>query len=134
MKAYKWVHPYNDKDKPAIKSSWKKSGVYIIKQKGQIVYVGQSGYNLYKTMYRHFQSWDSRQKRATYKAKGNKRKDIKVRVIYTTPAQAERLERVLCKKYNPRDMKYKYAQIDLDFKDNKVSKTYKDTDFSDVPF
>ena len=65
MKVYKWVHPYNENDKPAIKSSWEKSGIYIIKQNGKIVYVGQSGYNLYKTMYRHFQSWDSRQKRAT---------------------------------------------------------------------
>ena len=57
MKVYKWVHPYNENDKPAIKSSWEKSGIYIIKQNDKIVYVGQSGYNLYKTMYRHFQSW-----------------------------------------------------------------------------
>ena len=32
MQVYKWVHPYNDKDKPAIKLSWKKSAVYIIKE------------------------------------------------------------------------------------------------------
>ena len=134
MKVHKWVHPYNENNKPSVKSSWNKSGVYIIKENGIIVYVGQSGYNLYKTMYRHFQSWDTAQTRATYKAKGNKRKNIKVRVIYTTPTQADRLERILCKKYNPRDMKYKYAQLDLDFKDDKVAKTYKDTDFSDVPF
>lgn len=134
MKATKWVHPYNENNKPAIKSSWKKSGVYIIKKDGVIVYVGQSGYNLYKTMYRHFQSWDTAQTRATYQAKGNKRKNIKVRVIYCTPQQAERLERVLCKKYNPKDMKYKYAQLDLDFNDKRVAKTYKDTKFDDVPF
>jgi len=134
MKSFKWVHPYNDKDRPAIKSSFGKSGVYIIKQNNVVVYVGQSGYNLYKTMYRHFQSWDSAQSRATYQAKGNKRKNIKVRVIYCTPTQAERLEIVLCKKYNPRDMKYKYNQVKLSFKDKSIAQTFKDTDFSDVPF
>lgn len=134
MKVFKWVHPYNDKNKPAIKDSWERSGVYIIKSKGQIVYVGQSGYNLYKTMYRHFQSWDSKQSRATYKAKGSGRKNIKVRVIYCTPKQADRLETILCKKYDPRDMQYKYKQLKLDMKYEKDMKTYKDSDFSDVPF
>ena len=131
MKAYKWVHPYNEQDKPAIKSSWKKSGVYIIKQKGKIVYVGRSSYNLYKTMYRHFQAWDSAQTRATYNAKGNKRKDIKVRVIYCTPNQALEQEINLTKKHNPRDMKYKYKEEKIS---SKAEKSYKDTDFSDVPF
>ena len=134
MKVFKWVHPYNKKDKPAIKDSWKKSGVYIIKEKGKIVYVGQSGYNLYKTMYRHFQSWDSKQSRATYNAKGSGRKNIKVRVIYCTPKQADRLETILCKRYDPRDMQYKYKQVKLGLKYEKDMKTYKDSDFSDVPF
>jgi excinuclease UvrABC nuclease subunit len=131
MKSFKWVHPYNEKDKPAIKSSWGKSGVYIIKQNGKIVYVGRSGYNLYKTMYRHFQSWDSTQARATYQAKGNKRKTIKVRVIYCTPNQAIEQEINLTKKHDPRDMQYKYKETKTS---SKAEQSYKDTDFSDVPF
>tara|TARA_R100000231_G_scaffold33800_3_gene29730 strand:+ start:2389 stop:2793 length:405 start_codon:yes stop_codon:yes gene_type:complete len=134
MKKSKFKPPYNLKDKPSFSKSFGKSGVYIIKEGNQVVYVGQSGYNLYKTMYRHFQKWDSSQKRATYKAKGKNRDKYKVRVIYTTPLQAERLEKYLCKKLDPRDMIYKYRQIELDFTDMQTGETYKDTKISDLPF
>ena len=39
MKVFKWVHPYNDKDKPAIKDSWQRSGVYIIKKNGKVIII-----------------------------------------------------------------------------------------------
>ena len=134
MKVQKFVPPYTDAGKPRLKNTWKKSGVYIIKENNKIVYIGHSGYNLYKTMYRHFQSWDSHQTRATYKAKGNKRKKYSIRTILTTPNQAHRLEIALSKKYNPRDMKYKYQQLELDLKDKKVEENYFIQPVENVPF
>ena len=80
----------------------KGKGVYIIKdaETGIIMYVGKSGNNLYKTLLRHFQSWnDKRQQRFTYEPEYSK-----VRVIYTnTQKQADVLEELLIKKYKPSD-------------------------------
>ena len=58
MKKSKWRPPYT-KDGKTNFPLRKKSGVYLIKKKdlGSIVYVGFSGSDLYKTMYRHFQQW-----------------------------------------------------------------------------
>lgn len=134
MKVQKFVPPYTDAGKPRLKNTWKKSGVYLIKENNKIVYIGHSGYNLYKTMYRHFQNWDSHQTRATYKAKGNKRKKYSIRTILTTPNQAHRLEIALSKKYNPRDMKYKYQKLELDVKDKKVEQNYFIQPVENVPF
>lgn len=134
MKVQRFIHPYNTFDKPTLHNTWKKSGVYLIKENGKIVYVGHSKSNLYKTLYRHFQRWDSHQTRATYKAKGNKRKKYRVRTILCTPNQAHRLEIALCKKHNPRDMKYKYRQLELDVKDKKVEQNYFIQPVEKVPF
>ena len=106
MKVQKFVPPYTDAGKPRLKNTWKKSGVYLIKENNKIVYIGHSGYNLYKTMYRHFQNWDSHQTRATYKAKGNKRKKYLVQIIFCTPKQTDKIETEKIKKYNPRDNVY----------------------------
>lgn len=78
-----------------------KAGVYIIYKGDDIVYIGYSGTNLYKTLYRHFQKWDDpNQIRVTY----NKLANITVRVVYTaTKNHAFRLEKALIKKYKPRD-------------------------------
>ena len=132
MKVYKFSPPYKN-GKCTFKNAWNKSGVYIIKENNKIVYIGQSGYNLYKTMYRHFQSWDSHQARATYN-KDNKRKKYSVRMIFCTPQKAEKLEVALCKKYNPRDMKYKYTHTPKDNKITKVEKEYFVKPVNHVPF
>lgn len=125
--------PYTDKGKPRLKNTWEKSGVYIIKENGKIVYIGQSGYNLYKTMYRHFQSWDTHQARATYNGK-NKRKKYLVRVIFTSPKQAEKLEIALCKRYKPRDMKYKYLKVEKTKAIQKVETEYFIKPVENAPF
>lgn len=77
-----------------------KSGVYFIKENGRLVYIGHSGYNLYKTITRHFQQWDARQQRATYTPGAAK---FEVKAILTSPTEAQILEDQLIKKYNPRD-------------------------------
>lgn len=93
--------------KPAYKNSRptfktrRRPGVYMIYVNGTLRYVGFSRYDVYRTMYRHFQSWqDSRQIRIIYP----RHPEVKIRVIYTnTPKQAATLERALRIKYQPTD-------------------------------
>ena len=62
-----------------------KAGAYLIYERGELAYVGHSKSDLYTAMYRHFQKWrDNTQVRVTYN-----RDKCTVRVVYTTPAQAE---------------------------------------------
>lgn len=76
-----------------------------------------SGYDLYKTMYRHFQDWkSSNQTRVTY----SYLKDITCRVILCTPKQAERLEKMLILKYKPKDNPMKYSRYKPTKLDKKI--------------
>ena len=94
----------------------KKSGVYLIYKNDVLRYVGMSKTDVYKTMYRHFQSWnDPTQVRTTYNGKS---KDIRCRVVLCTPAQAVRLEKMLILKHKPKDNPNKY----LSFKPVKLDK------------
>ena len=97
---------------PEVKSALNKSGVYLVfTRSGALVYIGMSQSNLYKTISRHFQSWnDPRQKRTTYAQGGG----YKVRIIFTTKAQAPRLERSLIIKLRPRDNPDKFDQYTLE--------------------
>jgi hypothetical protein len=91
--------------------------VYLIKENDKLVYVGVSTVDLYKTLYRPFQTWTDTnyrtQKvrpasdRVTYKER-MKRKRYTVRIVFCTPKQAERLEKMLIIKYQPRDNAIKY--------------------------
>ena len=104
-----------------------KSGVYIIKENNKIVYIGQSGSNLYRTILRHFQCWNDRtQARVTYINKLSKNK-YKVRVVFVPPNKALQLERDLIAKYKPRDNPDKIQQV-LEFQEQRKNKTYKVTD------
>lgn len=95
----KKISPYTPEGKTNFKL--KKCGVYLIYKDEVLRYVGFSKTNLYKTLYRHFQSWnDKTQSRVTY----NNLKGIKVRVIYTnTPKQAYDLEKACIIKLKPKD-------------------------------
>ena len=99
MKKTRLTPPYNDNGKTNFKL--KKSGVYLIYKNDILRYVGFSKNNVYKAMYRHFQSWNDRtQQRVVY----NNLKGIKVRVIYTnTPKQAYDLEKACIIKLKPKD-------------------------------
>lgn len=102
IKRSKWFAPYLGPGKTAARYLSGKSGVYIIKsgKSNQVLYVGYSGSDLYKTLYRHFQSWDDRsQQRVSYSSNGN----YLVRVIQCSKAQAWRLEEILRDKLKPRD-------------------------------
>lgn len=109
-----------------------KSGVYLIKEGKDIVYIGASGVDVYKTIYRHFQSWkDDKQKRVTYEEKLRWNKDrYKVRVIYCSVIRAGNLEIALISKYKPRDN----SADDYIFFTPEMRKTIKKADETDAPF
>ena len=111
MRKTRWKQPYNKAGKTNFPDR-KKSGVYLIKEKdtGTIRYVGFSGSDLYKTMYRHFQQWDHpSQPVVTYANKP--RENYLVRVVYCTPKQAAALEELLIIKYKPVDNPQKLEMI-----------------------
>lgn len=100
MSKSKFMPPYTPDGHTTFRNTDKKSGVYLIKESGKVVYIGYSGSNLYRTLYRHFQEWNHKyQNVVTY----SNRDKYTVRVILTTPQQADRLETYLIKKYLPRD-------------------------------
>jgi len=105
-KKSKWLDLYTGNKTTFGKTTKNKPGVYLIKSNrtGNTVYVGYSGTNVYKTMYRHFQNWnDPQQIRKVYNP-GN----YKARVILTTGPRATDLEKYLIEKIRPRDNKNKY--------------------------
>lgn len=108
-------HPYRDNK---IFYTAQLPGVYVIYKNEKIVYVGFSGYNVYKTLYRHFQQWnDPTQTRVIYNKNDNR---IKVRVIYCSPTKAKKLESALILKYKPKDNPEKYDNLIMDSKEKKV--------------
>jgi len=83
-------------------------GVYLIKKEGsdKISYIGYSNSDLYKTMYRHFQSWnDKTQFRAVYKKDTH---EVRV-MLCKTKKEVERLEKYLIQKLKPIDNKVTYS-------------------------
>ena len=96
----------------------KKSGVYLIFKNNFLRYVGYSGYNVYKTLYRHFQSWnDPNQIRSVYSPNDQQ---IKVRVIYCNNSKAKKLESALIIKYQPIDNPDKLSNLIIDKNEKKV--------------
>lgn len=102
MKKTRFVHPFpNELSNIRAFRQRFRPGAYIIKKNNKIKYIGYSGNDVIKTMYRHFYPWTDQQYRVTYSKND---KDIKVRVIYTNkPEQAAKLEKALIAKYKPAD-------------------------------
>lgn len=91
---------YPQYGKPQMNWAKNQTGVYFIEENGQIVYIGHSTYNLYKTITRHFQNWEPTQYRATYTPGAAK---YRVKAILTDPTEAANLEARLIKQHKPRD-------------------------------
>lgn len=110
MKVFKFLPPYKPSGKTNFPEAQKRTGVYLIKKNNVIVYVGYSASNLYKTLYRHFQTWNDKQQpdRISYQEQLSRNK-FTVRVVYCTPKRAAALEKALILKHNPKDNKLKYA-------------------------
>lgn len=110
LKATGFFLPYQEDGSYTLKSTG--SGVYIIKNKNKVCYVGLSRSDVKKTMYRHFQVWTD--KRSTFTKKSQlfervtyydkDRKNFTVKVIFCkTDIEAEILEQLLIKKLKPVD-------------------------------
>lgn len=131
MKKFKTIKPYTG-DKTNIRFADNKSGIYLIYPAGsqKAVYIGMSQTNLYKTILRHFQSWaDPRQIRVTYPKKG-----YNIRIVFCSPAQAERLERALIVKHKPIDNPNKYLLYTATKQDENEIEKYINTDTIECPF
>jgi len=102
MNVYRFTTPYDSKGKPRFKER-NRPGVYLIAEDGDIVYIGSSCSNLYSTMLRHFQEWNSQtQEVVTYVNKMRAHR-YTVRIVLTTASRALKLEIGLIDKYEPRD-------------------------------
>lgn len=120
MKVYKFIEPYDGKGRSNFRESKDRPGIYIIKEDGKIVYVGYSGYNVYKTMHRHFQSWNHpSQEVVSYKSRMTRHR-YTVRIVHCTDKQAAALEKRLIQKYHPRDNSVQY---DLYLKEQPAADT-----------
>jgi len=134
MKKFKFIPPYQQ-GKTTYPETIGKSGVYLIKENGKLVYIGMSGINLYRTLYRHFQAWHHKQQEVVTYQSRMKQNKYTVRVILCTPAQSARLERYLILKHKPRDNENKYEGYTLNYFDEKVYNTYENTIVTEeVPF
>jgi hypothetical protein len=75
-------------------------GVYVIFRGKKVIYVGFSKTNLYRTMYRHFQTWNDKTKQ--YRMLIKNLDNIKIAVIYCKGAKlAKLLENALILRYRP---------------------------------
>lgn len=111
MKRTRLLKPYKEDGSTSFPAR-KKRGVYLIYRTSllgdpKLRYVGFSGVDVYKALYRHFQVWNDKQaersergERVTYSEPAKYR----VRVVYTrTKAEAAELEKALILKYEPVD-------------------------------
>jgi excinuclease UvrABC nuclease subunit len=114
MKSDIWEAPYVSAKCTKRTISYGKPGVYLIRHKStkEILYIGMSGSNCYKALYRHFQKWTDKVQRVTYSPAD----DVEVRVcICKTADLAANLERRLIKDLSPKENHefYHYWQPDI---------------------
>lgn len=132
MKVSRFAKPYKSTGRTTFPEMKNKSGVYLIKENGRLVYVGMSLSNLYRTMYRHFEQWNHDGQSVVTYANKMKKNDYTVRIALCSPAQAGRLEKALIKKHRPRDNENKYKSYELQFQDERIFTDYQNNDI--VPF
>lgn len=99
------------------------SGVYIIYREGlkRPDYIGYSGSDLYKTITRHFQSWDDpRQKRVSF-TQDEKRK---VKILLCSPGRALKIESLLIAKFRPIYNPKKISLLSIPAKDQTKAEEY----------
>lgn len=130
----RWAKPYQKGGtKTNLLNLKGRSGVYMIRYTGQNrpIYIGSSTGNLYKTILRHFQTWESadRYDRGTFD-----RRRAWVRVLLCPPAQARRLEMALILKHQPSGNPIKYQQLELSLKDRELIKQAESAPIDIDPF
>ncbi|MFA6918437.1 MAG: hypothetical protein WC285_06485 [Candidatus Gracilibacteria bacterium] len=135
MKKFKFLPPYKSPGKTMFPEIQRRSGVYLIKENAKLVYVGMSGGNLYKTLYRHFEAWNHPdQEVVSYQSRMKKNK-YTVRCVLCKPGQAARLEKYLILKFKPRDNEIKYNNYQLSAFDESIFESYDNAPtINEVPF
>jgi excinuclease UvrABC nuclease subunit len=101
-----WCVPYIGKK--STQRVYGKSGVYLIRDilSKEVIYVGMSKSNLWKALYRHFQSWDDPlQNRVVY----TDRFGYEVKTVILDIDVVYDCERALIKKLTPRDNRIMYV-------------------------
>jgi excinuclease UvrABC nuclease subunit len=99
-------------------------GVYMIySDSKELLYVGYSGSDVYKALYRHFQSWnDKRQIRVTFNPD-----KVKVKLTYTnTGKEASDLETALIIKYQPKKNPQKYIDYTTEPAEAKMLESFEE--------
>ena len=134
MKKFKFLPPYLSEGKTTFPTAQNRSGVYLIKENGKIVYIGKSGNNLYRTLYRHFERWTAKYYVVTYKEE-MWRNNYTVRIVFCTSNQADRLEKYLIKRHDPRDNSDMHKDFEIDHKTEIVADIYWKTQaLTEAPF
>jgi hypothetical protein len=144
MKVFKFHPPYKPNGRCSFPETKERTGIYLIKENDKLVYIGFSGVDLYKTMYRHFQQWTDRPYkgakalpaalRVTYKDR-MKRNKYTVRIVFCTAQQAARLEKMLIIKHQPRDNNLKYENYNQTIWDTNIVEAYSEAPVErDCPF
>ena len=132
------IKPYNDKGKSNLLFCKGVPGVYLIYKNSNLVYVGMSSNNVYRTLLRHFERWKSYQKVTTY-FREYADNDFKVRVCLCNADKAAKLEKALIVKYQPKDNPdklpgYRAKSIEEIVAEFENEKPLKNEEFEDVPF
>ena len=86
-----------------------KSGVYIIKNKGSVVYVGMSVYCVVKACYRHFYKWELKSRNSSKRVITYVDEPLdffEVCILETSPEEAIKMETALIVCLDPRDNSY----------------------------
>lgn len=135
LKVFKKIRLYKEPGKTNVAWLQGRTGCYIIYENGKKVYVGYSGYNLYKTLIRHFNTWNHKyQKVVTYVPSATNK--YHVTIILATPKQAQSLEYQLIQRFLPRDNTQKYPELWPDKYDNNIAETFNQAvkELKDAPF
>ncbi len=121
----KFISAYN-KGKTVLKLPRHRSGVYLIKENDKLVYIGVSLKNLYKTVYRHFETWNHPTQDVTvYNTSGKKK--YKFKAVFCSAIQAHTLEKVLINKLKPRDNKHTHTDFVINTYAQKIYDLYTKT-------
>lgn len=134
-KCSNWFSPYKIvNNRKSCILDYTGSGVYVIKEKDIVIYVGRSKSNIKRTLYRHFQVWTDKR---VIKTNGiarisywnNDMNDYSIKVIICSSIEDTcALEELLIKRLEPRDNKLKAEKYGFKYKKLEKSK------FEDVPF
>lgn len=112
----------------SLRAHLKRCGVYVIKENGEVVYIGMSASCVVEACYRHFYYWNDfwtntgKHYRVTYYDKLGRHK-YEVAILELTPEQSATMERGLIIALNPRDNKQKYDYYINQLVDKRVEET-----------